>query len=167
MSPKSNEWCPYKKRTQRGTERWPCQDEAEARINSVKSRELLEPWEPRKGKKDPSVELLRKHGPWDTMFQISSLENHERINLCHSNHLVCNLFLSFFYFSSVKTAKMIYYTRVTFSHKWEGNLSTKSQVRGKDQKGPLGYEQGGSLKDGLGDQNGHRCPRSTETSSRL
>ena len=71
-----------------------------------------------KARKDPSVELLRKHGPWDTMFQISSLQNHERINLCHSNHLVCNLFLSFFYFSSVKTAKeMIYYTRVTFSHK--------------------------------------------------
>ena len=49
-----------------------------------------------KARKDPSVELLRKHGPWDTMFQISSLQNHERINLCHSNHWVCNLFLSVF-----------------------------------------------------------------------
>ena len=41
-----------------------------------------------------------------------------------------------------------------------------SQVQGKGPNGAILKEQGGSLKGGWGDHNGHRCPRSTETNSK-
>ena len=64
----------------------------------------------------------------------------------------------------LRQQEMIYHTCATYSCNWE--LVQNVTGPGKGPNGTIFKEQGGPLKGGWGDHNGHRCPRSTETSSK-
>ena len=169
MGPKSNEWWPYKWRTPRGTERRSCQDKAED-FSQIQGT----PGAMRTQKRQEKTLLWSYWGSTARGIPcfrfLASRTMGELISVIPTTWFVIPFSLSFI-FLQLRQQRRWFTIHMLHSATAENRTSPEChRSRTKDQNvlwfEPFWYEQGGSLKGGLGDQGGHRCFRSFKTNSR-